>query len=60
MYCYTNPFTNHDLYINLKYVVTLEGDANTNTLTLSTVFGENIRLHFENEIDYSSNKAYII
>lgn len=61
MFCYTNPYTHQDMYIILKYVLTIKCEPDKRLLTLGIVGGHpDLRLHFKTDEEYYAAKESIL
>lgn len=61
MFCYTNPYTHQDMYIILKYVLTIKCEPDNRLLTLGIVGGHpDLRLHFKTDEEYYAAKESIL
>ena len=61
MFCYTNPYTNKDIYIIVKYILAIECSPKERLMTLEFINGApKMRLHFTTDEDYSSAKNSLI
>ena len=61
MFRYINPYTNQEIYIALKYVLTIKCAPDERLLTLGTVGDHpDLRLHFATDKEYWAAKASIL